>query len=41
MKIVNVSKSTWVRPEVKKIAAGAAESLTGLTADGGGTNQGS
>ena len=34
-------KREWVRPELKKIAAGAAESRDGFVADGGGGQQGS
>lgn len=38
---VSQTKQKWVRPELKKLAAGAAESLTGARADGGGGQQGS
>ena len=31
-----VVKQEWVRPELKQIVAGAAESSDGLTADGSG-----
>lgn len=34
-------KREWVRPELKKIDAGAAESRDGSTPDGGGGQQGS
>lgn len=31
----------WVRPELQRLEAGAAESQRGAAADGGGVNQGS
>jgi len=34
-------KRDWIRPAVKRLEAGAAESQRGATADGGGGNQGS
>ena len=34
-------KGDWIRPEFKRLEAGAAESQRGGTADGGGGNQGS
>lgn len=34
-------KLEWVRPELKQLVAGAAESSDGATADGGGGLQGS
>ena len=36
-----VEKREWVRPELKTLVAGAAESQRGARADGGGANQGS
>jgi hypothetical protein len=35
------AKRDWVRPAVKRLEAGAAESQRGAAADGGGGNQGS
>ena len=34
-------KRNWVRPELRWLEAGAAESQRGATPDGGGGNQGS
>ncbi|HEY0113081.1 MAG TPA: hypothetical protein VGB59_07995 [Allosphingosinicella sp.] len=34
-------KQDWVRPELRQLEAGAAESQRGSTPDGGGGNQGS
>jgi hypothetical protein len=34
-------KREWVRPELRQLEAGAAESQRGATPDGGGGNQGS
>ena len=34
-------KRKWVRPELKTLQAGSAESQRGATPDGGGGNQGS
>lgn len=36
-----VAKQEWVRPELKQLVAGAAESQSGTTPDGGGGLQGS
>jgi hypothetical protein len=41
MKTVDTAKRTWVRPALKTIKAGAAESQTGMIGDGGGGSQGS
>ena len=42
IKVQNSSdKREWARPELKRFAAGAAESQRGNTPDGGGGNQGS
>ncbi len=35
------AKREWVRPEAKRLEAGAAESQRGPVTDGGGGNQGS
>ncbi len=35
------AKRGWVRPELKTLEAGAAETLRGPVSDGGGGNQGS
>ena len=35
------AKKKWVRPEVRRLEAGSAESQRGATPDGGGGNQGS
>lgn len=34
-------KREWIRPQLQRLEAGAAESSHGNTADGGGGNQGS
>jgi hypothetical protein len=34
-------KLEWVKPELRRMEAGSAENQRGLTADGGGGNQGS
>ena len=36
-----VEKSEWIRPELHRLEAGAAESSHNATADGGGGQQGS
>jgi hypothetical protein len=36
-----VARQEWVKPELRRLEAGAAESQRGATPDGGGGNQGS
>ena len=40
-KVQNVQRRNWLRPELRRMAAGAAESSHLNTADGGGVNQSS
>jgi hypothetical protein len=37
----NVAKQEWIRPELRRLEAGAAESTHNANSDGGGGNQGS
>lgn len=39
--IMTTPKRDWVRPQLQRLEAGAAESSHGATPDGGGGNQGS
>ena len=36
-----VAKQEWIRPELRRLEAGAAESTHNANSDGGGGNQGS